>query len=107
MGVYHVEGIIGFLDGVHVAGAQRAVHRSARFVEQCRTSGDDVIGDVETDHVTRCNPAGEVDGDRARATPDIEQSQPGSEVRDEVGGSVLDRPPGVGFHHGVGVAVQV
>ena len=56
---------------------------------------DDRRGGVEADDRTRREAIGEVDGDGAGSAPDVEQAQPGSEMRDEVGRRILHRPPGV------------
>lgn len=47
---------------------------------------DDPFGAVEPDDVSGCDPPREVDGDRARPAPDVEQALAGNEGRQKVRG---------------------
>ena len=107
VGVHHVERVVGVVEGVHVAG--RPARGSSTPASRGRRSRrvDGVGGGVDADHPPGRHPLGQVDRDRARAAPDVEQVDAGSEVGEQVGGRVLDRPPAVRAQHALGVAVRV
>ena len=69
--------------------------------------GDDIGGRVDPDDTPRRHPCRQVDGDRARPAPDVEQVEPRPQVGEQVAGRVLGRPPPMAPQHALVVAVRV
>jgi hypothetical protein len=98
----HVERRIGDIERVHVADGELdpgLVQRPRLF--------DDLGRRVDAEHATGRDQRGELDGDRARTAPDVEQVQAGPKVWEQVAGRVLRRAPPMAAQHGVVVSVGV
>jgi hypothetical protein len=102
VGVHHVEGAVGLVDGVAVAQPELDVAVACRELPgrpQRR------LHRLDAHHVA--DPPRQVDGDRPRPAADVEQPVIRAQMRGEVAGGVLDRPGQVGAQHARGVPVGV
>ena len=80
------------------------IPRSAREGSGLR---DDVGGGIQSRHATGRDALGELHRDRAGSGADVEDRESRPQQRGEVGGGVVDRPPGVRSQHALVVSVGV
>src|SRR5262245_43780144 len=101
MRVHNVPRGIFELQGVNITRCEI----DAWMISPCRV--DSVGRKVDAANSARTQPLREIRRDRPRAASDIEQLLSWREVRDEIRGRVLDRPPPVRSQHAVVVAVGI
>lgn len=106
VGVHHVEGVVGQVEGIRVGDPE---------VDAVLTGGgrllagqaDHFLGDVHGGDLPGRHSAGEVDRDGAGSAADVEQSDAGPQVRQQVAGGVLDGAPPVRAQDRLVVSVGV
>lgn len=106
MGVDDVETSIGQLQREDVVDGKGEVGQT-RLLGPGAGAGHDVRRGVHPEHPARRHPAGQVDGDRARSAPDVEQVHAGPKRAEEVAGRPFGRAPLVTAQHRLVVTVGV
>ena len=106
VGVHDVEAVVGEVEGVGVTDREIDVLQ-ALLVRRGPGGGQRGRFPVDADHPAGRDPRGQPEGDRAGPAPDVQHRRSGGQVRDQVAGGVLDRPPAVRAQHAGVVAVGV
>jgi len=102
--VYHVERVVGHLEGIEVADRKLDVGTTAGVAPRLL---DHRGRRIDAEDSSGRNPPADVSRDCARPAPKVEHAGAGGEVRCEVSGRVIERAPLVRPQHAFVVTVRV